>query len=132
MPSVGIARSAPSSVASGAVTNVGWNAVVPVASSASPDARVAVVVGGHQVDAREAVDLQVDEARRGDARRRSRAASPTASITPSVDRDVAPESSIAVDQRGSRRPASSLHRPGGARRHQVLARSTNTIATGSV
>ena len=32
----GIARSASSSAASGAVTNVGWNAVVPVASSASP------------------------------------------------------------------------------------------------
>ena len=35
-PPVGIARSASSSAASGAVTNVGWNAVVPVASSASP------------------------------------------------------------------------------------------------
>ena len=36
MPSAGIARSASISAASGAVTNVGWNAVVPVASSASP------------------------------------------------------------------------------------------------
>ena len=36
MPPAGIARSASSSAASGAVTNVGWKAVVPVASSASP------------------------------------------------------------------------------------------------
>ena len=36
MPSTGIARSASNSAASGAVTNVGWNAVVPVARSASP------------------------------------------------------------------------------------------------
>ena len=39
MPSVGIARSASSSAASDAVTNVGWKAVVPVASSASPTRR---------------------------------------------------------------------------------------------
>ena len=39
IPDVGIARSASSSAASDAVTNVGWNAVVPVASSASPTCR---------------------------------------------------------------------------------------------
>ena len=39
MPRAGIARSASSSAASDAVTKVGWNAVVPVASSASPTRR---------------------------------------------------------------------------------------------
>ena len=62
-----------------------------------PDAHVPLEIGGHQVDAREPVDLQVDEARRGDATARA-PGSPTASITPSTTDDVAGDEH-AVDQR---------------------------------
>ena len=63
--------------------NVGWYAVTPHSRSAFPRAAIAVRVGGEEVDAREPVHLQVDE-----ARRRNPAPglpfSPTASMRPSA------------------------------------------------
>ena len=66
-PLRGISASAATSVSSGAVMSVGRNAVTPVSSSASPARAVAVAVRLEEVDAAEAVHLQVDEAGRGDA-----------------------------------------------------------------
>ena len=61
--STGTSRIAASTCSSGLVISVGRYAVTPVSSSASPARRYAGGVGVEEVDAAEAVHLQVDEAR---------------------------------------------------------------------
>ena len=63
----GTSRIAASTCSSGLVISVGRYAVTPVSSSASPARAVAGCVRVEEVDAAEAVHLQVDEARDGEA-----------------------------------------------------------------
>ena len=130
MPSAGIARSASSSAASGAVTNVGWNAVVPVASSASPTRTYpSWSVAMRSTPAK---PLTCRSTNPGAAIPLPAPDSPTARDRPAVDLDVA------GDER-RRRPAPlstpslipSPPRPC-ARVIRCLRASTKTIATGSV
>ena len=77
---------------------------MPAAASALRDARVARLVGVCEIDAREAVDLEIDEPRDGDPA--PRPGEPDA-VDPVVhDLDVAPQE-LAVDDRG---PDAEPHR----------------------
>jgi hypothetical protein len=95
-----------------------------------PDARVAVGVGGHQVDAGEAVDLQVDEPRRRDAG--AAVGQPDRADAAVLDRHVAGEQ-LAVDQRGfDAQPHQPFTAPPVRAVIRCLRARRNTIATGSV
>ncbi len=130
MPSTGIARSASSSAASGAVTNVGWNAVVPVASSASPTRTYPSRSVAMQVHAREPVDLQVDEARARRSRSRRRTARRATIDPPSIS--TSPGHERAVDQRRFDAQPHPFTAPAVRAVIRCLRASTNTSATGSV
>jgi hypothetical protein len=87
------------------------------------------VVGGHQVHAREPVDLQVDEPGRGDAA--PRAAETHVDDRPGVHGDVAGEEPP-VDQRGLHAQPHPFTAPAVRAVMRCLRASTKTIATGSV
>ena len=90
--------------------------------------QVAVTVGGQQVHAGEAVDLQVDEAGRGDPA--ARRLQPDGLDRPVDDADVAGEQ-LAVDERGFHAEPHPFTAPAVRAVIRCLRASTKTITIGS-
>ena len=147
MPSVGIARSASISAASGAVTNVGWNAVVPVASSASPTRTYPSK--SVAIRSTPANPLTCRSTNPGAAIPLPAPASPTATIDPpsiSTSREHAVDRAarqphrpphrenrpLAISRERARSASSPFTAPAVRAVIRCLRASTNTIATGSV